>query len=156
MSENKPLCTTDDVQAAHFSGRKAFPEGNSSLAGFPPSATNGFDTGTHCFSLKRQLRCACSYSVTTRFSLALCKCLYFCVSCRIQNGKLLLRDVQRTLLFQQKRKETHIFVPLYPDPLTKERKLSPDTSNFKTHTHKENPPNLFGKKTSLTITGSSL
>lgn len=65
-------------------------------------------------------------------------------SCKLLNSKWLLRDVHRTLLFQQKSKESHTFVPPYSDPLTKERKLRPDTSNFKTH--KENPQNLFGKK----------
>lgn len=67
-------------------------------------------------------------------------------SCKLLNSKWLLRDVHRTLLFQQKSKETPTFVPPYSDPLTKERKLRPDTSNFKTHTHKENPQKLSGKK----------
>lgn len=129
----------DVVKEAHFiackvkRSRKQTP----ALQGSPPPASlTGTTLVPSCFSLKSQLRSACSYLVTTHFSLTLCKCFYFHVSCWIQNDRLLLRDVHRTLLFQQKTKETCTFVPLYSDPLTKERKLRPDTSNFKTHTHK--------------------
>lgn len=71
--------------------------------GVPSLSHQGFES-PDAAAPKHQRRSASSSPVTTRASLTLCKCFYVRGSCWIQNGKLLLRDVHRILLFQQERK----------------------------------------------------
>lgn len=105
MSE---MCATD-VKAAHFSClqsaketfAKANPAWHGSLHQSPVDLIPLTLVPTR-FSLKSQLRSACSCSVTTHFSLTLCKCLYFHVSCQIQNGKVLLRVTQNLTVSAKK------------------------------------------------------
>ena len=112
----------------------------------PPTGLSRTALVCSCSSLKTQLRSACSYSVTTRFSLLLRKRSYFHVSCWIQNGKSLLRGVHRTLLFQQKSKETPTFVPLYRDPLTKKESSDLILLTLKHIATKKTPKTFLGKK----------
>lgn len=134
------------VKAAHFScpqsERETFSETNSSLAAFPPSVTNGFDshdTGAQSFLPKKPVKiCLLLFCHHLFFSHPV-QMLVF--SCKLLNSKWKIAPSEmytEPYRFSRKSKETHTFVPLYSDPLTKESKLWPDTSNFKTHTHKEN------------------
>lgn len=151
------MCTTNVVKAAHFScpqsEREMFSEANSSLAALPPSATNGFDshdTGGQSFLPKKPVKiCLLLFCHHLFFSHSV-QMLVF--SCKRLNSKWKIAPSEMytaPYCFSRKVRKLILLFHCILILWKKERKLWPDTSNFKTHTHKENSQNLFGKKTAL-------